>query len=204
VPSPGFFSSLTYLGQLELTYLVCEAPCELVLIDQHAAHERVAYEALLAGHQSRTIQRQALLFPHTVDLDRHLAAAALESQDLLRDVGFELEPFGDTTGGASAFALKAVPAGIRSAEDPTGILRRMLSELSEHGGSRAIEQRIEAALATVACHSVVRAGDRLTPAEVIALLRSLDQIEFRAHCPHGRPVLLRLGTDELARRFGRL
>jgi DNA mismatch repair protein MutL len=199
----GFFSSLTFLGQLDLTYLLCEKEGELVLVDQHAAHERVMFQKLVERHRARAIPRQQLLFPQTVELDKKLAAAAEESMEQLGSVGFEIEPFGEATGGQSAFALKSVPAELRAGEDPAMLLRQLLAELVENGGTRAVEDRLESVLATLACHSSVRAGDPLSPPEVASLFASLDAIDFRAHCPHGRPVLLRIRVDEIARRFGR-
>ncbi len=199
----GFFSSLTFLGQLDLTYLLCEREGELVLVDQHAAHERVMFQKLVERHRARAIPRQQLLFPLTVELDRNLAAVAEESMAALESVGFEIEPFGDATGGQAAFALKSAPAELRAGEDPAGLLRQLCAELAEHGGSRAVEELLDAVLATLACHSAVRAGDPLSPPEVASLFASLDAIDFRAHCPHGRPVLLRIRVDEIARRFGR-
>jgi DNA mismatch repair protein MutL len=199
----GFFSSLTFLGQLDLTYLLCERDGELVLVDQHAAHERVMFQKLVERHRARAIPRQQLLFPLTIELDRKLAAVAEESVEALGSVGFEIEPFGDATGGQAAFALKSAPSELRVGEDPAVLLRQLLAELAEHGGSRAVEDRLDAVFATLACHSAVRAGDPLSPPEVASLFASLDAIDFRAHCPHGRPVLLRIRVDEIARRFGR-
>ena len=199
----GFFSSLTFLGQLDLTYLLCEREGELVLVDQHAAHERVMFQRLVERQRARAIPRQQLLFPLTVELDRKLAAVAEESMEQLGSVGFEIEPFGEATGGQMAFALKSAPAELRAGEDPAELLRRLLAELVETGGSRAVEDRLESVLATLACHSSVRAGDSLSPPEVASLFAALDAIDFRAHCPHGRPVLLRIRVDEIARRFGR-
>jgi DNA mismatch repair protein MutL len=188
-----FFSGLRYLGQLDATYLVCERDGELVLVDQHAAHERVAFQKLRERWAARTVARQRLLFPQTVELGR----GAEEMVEALDAVGFEIEPFGEGT-----FAMKAVPAELRDGEDPAALLRRLCAEL-EQGGSRAVEERLDAVFATLACHSVVRAGDALGPAEATSLLASLDAVDFRAHCPHGRPVLLRIRVDEIARRFGR-
>ena len=199
----GFFSSLTFLGQLDLTYLLCEREGELVLVDQHAAHERVMFQKIVERHRARAIPRQQLLFPMTIELDRQLAAVAEQSIEALGSVGFEIEPFGDATGGQAAFALKSAPSELRVGEDPALLLRRLLAELAEHGGSRAVEERLDALFATIACHSAVRAGDPLSPPEVASLFASLDAIDFRAHCPHGRPVLLRIRVDEIARRFGR-
>jgi DNA mismatch repair protein MutL len=197
------FASLRYLGQLDRTYLVCEREGELVLVDQHAAHERVAFQRLRERYQRRALPRQQLLFPQTVGLDRGQAAVALESLAALDSVGFEMEPFGDVPGGGAAFAVKSVPAELRPGEDPMALLVELIDEMAELGGSRALDERVDAVLATLACHSVVRAGDALSGPEVEALLTSLDAVEFRAHCPHGRPVLLRIRVDEIARRFGR-
>jgi len=199
----GFFTALRFLGQLDRTYLVCESEGELVLVDQHAAHERVAFERLRERQRSRSLARQQLLFPQTVGLDRQQAALARESQAVLDSVGFEIEPFGDAPGGGCAFAVKSVPAELRPGEDPIALLVELIDELAEQGGSRALEERTDAVLATVACHSVVRAGDELGAAEAGALLAALDATPSRSHCPHGRPVLLRMRVDEIARRFGR-
>lgn len=194
----GFFSSLRFLGQLQLTYLVCEAAGELVLIDQHAAHERVEFQRLMERRHSRqSVATQRLLFPSTIDVSPAHVALSEEVAELFAQLGYEIEPFGKT-----AIAIKSVPAGMRGA-DPTDVLRELLDEWLEAGASRAVESRLENMLATIACHCAVRAGDRLSLHEVEALLRSMDQVDFRAHCPHGRPVLLRLSIDEIARRFGR-
>lgn len=193
-----FFSRLRYLGQLDRTYLMCEAEGELVLVDQHAAHERVAFQRLRDSHAQRAIPVQRLLFPRTLELDPRLAAIATESAEELAQVGFELEPFGGDT-----FALKAVPAGLRPGDDGERVLSELLDELADRGGSRALDERLDLVLATIACHSVVRAGDALSPREVEALLQSMDTVDFNAHCPHGRPVLLRISVAEIARRFGR-
>lgn len=198
--SPTFFASLRYLGQLDRTYLICEAEDELVLIDQHAAHERVAFQRLRdrasaqAGSDGVPVQR--LLFPTTVELPPAEAALAAESGELLASVGFDVEPFG-----ANAIALKAIPAGLR--HEPTAVLRELLGDLADRGGSRAVDERLDHVLATIACHSVVRAGDVLGPEQARGLLDQMDGVDFRAHCPHGRPVLLRIGVPEIARRFGR-
>jgi DNA mismatch repair protein MutL len=199
----GFFSSLTVLGQLDLTYLLCEREGELVLVDQHAAHERVVFQKLVEKHKARAIPRQQLLFPLTFELDAKLAALAEAAKEELGVVGFEIEPFGEAGGGMVAFALKSAPSEIRAGEDPVALLEELCAELAEHGGSRAVDDRLDAVLATLACHSAVRAGDPLSPPEVVSLFASLDAIDFRAHCPHGRPVLLRIRVDEIARRFGR-
>ena len=190
-----FFSRCRYLGQLDKTYLVCEAEGELVLIDQHAAHERVEFQRL-RERSGNEVPVQRLLFPQTLDATPAQVAVVDECAALLASVGFEVEPFGGAT-----VAIKAMPAGLR--HDPAVVLGELLAELADRGGSRAVEERLDHVLATVACHSVVRAGDLLSPREAEALLVAMDGVDFRAHCPHGRPVLLRIGVPEIARRFGR-
>ena len=192
----GFFGGLTYLGQLDRTYLVCESDGELVLIDQHAAHERVAFQRLRERTEAGAAPVQRLLFPQVLELPAAEAAMAIDGAALLGKVGFEVEPFG-----GGSIAVKAVPAGLR--HEPGDVLRELLGELVERGGSRAVAERLDHVLATIACHSVVRAGDVLAADEVRALLSQMDAVDFRAHCPHGRPVLLRIGVPEIARRFGR-
>jgi len=192
-----FFSSLIYLGQLHRTYLVCQAPGELVLIDQHAAHERVAFQRLREAHATASARSQRLLLPATVELERELAAMADEHAPLLARLGFELERFGDTT-----VAVRALPELLAHAE-PAEVLTEVLGELAARDSTEVVADELDHVLATVACHSVVRAGDVLGDREVRALLESMDGIDYRAHCPHGRPVLLRLSLGEIERRFGR-
>jgi len=193
----GFFGSLRYLGQLDRMFLVCEAPGELVLIDQHAAHERIAFQRLRDAYREKALRSQRLLFPRTLELDALQGAAAEVNREALLSIGFELEPFGERT-----WALRTSPVDVRE-EEVEATLRELLSELGDADASRAVDERVDLMFATIACHSVVRAGDVLSPAEAVALLSSMDEVDYRAHCPHGRPVLLRMGVAELARRFGR-
>lgn len=193
--APGFFGTLRYLGQVDLTYLVCDGGGELVLIDQHAAHERVELARLRArGGQGAQVQR--LLFPATIDVGPAELALAVRATALLAEVGFEIEPFGKAT-----LAIKAVPAGLRHGE-PTALVRALLAGWAEDGAPAEGAWR-EQMLTEIACHSVVRAGDRLAPGEAEALLRGLDAVEHTGRGPHGRPLLLRLPLAEIARRFGR-
>ncbi|MEO6773153.1 MAG: DNA mismatch repair endonuclease MutL [Kofleriaceae bacterium] len=196
--APGFFASLRFIGQLDLTYLVCEARGELVLIDQHIAHERVELARLKGQGDDgqRVTGTQRMLFPTTLEVRPELVALATELAPLLANVGFEAEPFGTTT-----LAVKAVPSGIRHG-DPVHVLRDLLARWADDGAPSEAE-RVEQVLAEIACHSVVRAGDRLSAGEAEALLRAMDGADFSTHGPHGRPVLLRLPLAEIARRFGR-
>jgi DNA mismatch repair protein MutL len=194
-----FFSSLHYLGQLDHTYLVCAAPGELVLIDQHAAHERVAFQRLREAHAKRQVRTQRLLLPAFVELDDTLRAAAAEHAGVLAQLGFEIaapEP------GARGVEVRALPEPLASAS-PAEVLAEVLGELASREATTVVAAELDHVLATMACHSVVRAGDVLSEREVRALLESMDGVDYRAHCPHGRPVLLRLSIGELERRFGR-
>jgi DNA mismatch repair protein MutL len=191
----GFFASLRYLGQLDLTYLVCEAEGELVLLDQHVAHEGVEL-ARLRARGDRDVATQRMLFPTTLEVSPELVELASGLAGVLARVGYEVEAFGKTT-----LALKAVPGGIRHA-DPAQLLRPLLEQWSEDGAPSESEI-LERVLAEIACHSVVRAGDRLSTSEAEALFREMDAVDWGAKGPHGRPVLLRFPLAEIARRFGR-
>ena len=195
VAAPGFFGGLRYLGQLDLTYLVCEADGELVLVDQHVAHERVELARLIA-RGDREAATQRLLFPTTIEVAPELIAIAGRTGAVLARVGYEVEPFG-----ATSLAVKSVPAGIRHG-DPAVVLRGLLESWAD-GEAPSDAEQLQRVLATIACHSVVRAGDRLAPNEAQALLASLDGVELAGPGPHGRPLLLRLPVAEIARRFGR-
>jgi DNA mismatch repair protein MutL len=192
----GYFSQLRFMGQLDLTYLVCETAGELVLVDQHAAHERVELARLLANHTAQDVAIQKMLFPVTIDATAAQIALVERMHDVLAEVGYEAEAFGKAT-----LAIKAVPAGIRHG-DPAQLLRRLLAEW-EREGAPAEDERVARVLAEIACHSVVRAGDRLNASEAEALLRSLDDVDPTTPAPHGKALLLRLPLNEIGRRFGR-
>jgi len=196
VPSSGFFASLRYLGQLDLTFLICEGDGELVLVDQHSAHERVELERLRSRSSDRDVTIQKLLFPLTMEATVAEVELVGRASELLAHCGFEVEAFGKTT-----LAVKAVPAGIRHG-DPAQLLGKLLAEWSADGAPSE-EERLDTMLAEIACHSVVRAGDRLSASEAEALLRALDGVAHADRGPHGRPILLRLPLAEIARRFGR-
>jgi DNA mismatch repair protein MutL len=195
VVTPGFFATLRYIGQLDLTYLVCEAQGELVLLDQHVAHEGVEL-ARLRARGERDVATQRMLFPTTLEVAPELVELAAGLAGGLARVGYEVEAFGKTT-----LALKAVPGGIRHG-DPAQLLRSLLDQWGEDGAPSEAEI-LDRVLAAIACHSVVRAGDRLSSSEVEVFFRAMDGADFTGKGPHGRPVLLRVPLSEIARRFGR-
>ncbi|HEX6769625.1 MAG TPA: hypothetical protein VF208_09760, partial [Candidatus Binatia bacterium] len=194
----GFFSSLTIHDQILGCYLVCSATDRMILIDQHAAHERIAFEKLRAQLQADAVERQDLLIPQTVELSAGEIMMLEEKLDLLERHGFTLEPFGP-----GCFAITSVPALLPEG-DYTQLVRQMVAELAEVDTSSRLRQHLEDRLATMACHSVIRANRKLEREEMIALLRDLDQIEFASQCPHGRPVLIELSRDQLEHMFKRV
>jgi DNA mismatch repair protein MutL len=196
------FSALRVVGQIGATYLVLEAPTGMVVIDQHAAHERVVFERLRAA-RTGPAPSQPLLLPLQLELSAQEMAAleAGEGGDAARAVldrhGLVIEPFGDRTA-----LVKAVPPGL-DAKKAKEIVRDALAELGRDGGTGALDDRVDRLCARLACHAAIRAGDVLSPESVRALLTDLDAIDLGAHCPHGRPVVRTVRYDELASWFDR-
>lgn len=193
----GYFSSLGILGQLRNTYVVCQSPEGLTLIDQHAAHERTAFERLKRDYASRRIQRQSLLFPETLELGIKEAREMNRFLEIIASLGFEIEAFG-----GKSFLVRALPAILSSAE-PKALLLDLLETLSEMRTTDSLTDRLDAVFARLSCHGVVRAGRSLSIEEMQALLKSLDEADFPLTCPHGRPICVRISYEELERMFGR-
>ncbi|MEA2624233.1 MAG: mismatch repair protein MutL [Candidatus Binatota bacterium] len=196
-PAAGRYGSLRVVGQLFQGYLVCEGDGEIVLVDQHAAHERVAFERLCAERRAGRLESQALLVPVTVETapgEAEVVAAAAE--DLARS-GLDVEPFGE-----DSVVVRSVPALFRGG-DVAGLVRAVAAELAEDEPSAALEDRANRILATIACHSVVRVGQQLSEAEIRSLLEQMDGAPRNASCPHGRPVSARLSRTDLERLFRR-
>ena len=194
----GFFSSLTIHDQILGCYLVCSATDRLILIDQHAAHERIAFERLRHQLQADAVERQNLLIPQSVELSAGEILMLQQKLAVMERLGFSLEPFGP-----SSFAITSVPALLPEG-DYTQLVRQMVAELAEVDTSARLRQHLEDRLATMACHSVIRANRKLGMEEMRALLCDLDQVEFATQCPHGRPVLVELSRDQLERMFKRI
>ena len=187
------------LAQILDTYVLAEAPDgALVLVDQHAAHERLTHEALRAQLlEAGGVRSQPLLLPAVVDMPQADAARLLAEAEPLARLGLEIEGFGP-----GAVLVRAVPA-LLGAPDPAPLLRDLAEELAEWEEATALDRRLDAAVARLACHGSVRAGRRLAPAEMAALLRQMEDTPRAATCSHGRPTFLRLGPAELERLFGR-
>ncbi len=194
----GLFSSLVILGQVLGCYLVAVSSDGLVLVDQHAAHERVAFEKLRRQMAGGVVDKQALLIHQAVELSAGEISLLEQRLVDLERAGFVLEPFGPDT-----YAITAIPAVLPEG-DYRSIIREMISELVEIDRSDKLRQHVEERLATIACHSVIRANRKLDLEEMRALLRELDHIDFATQCPHGRPVIIEFSRDELGRMFKRI
>ena len=194
----GFYSSMRVLGQILGCYLVCASSQGLALIDQHAAHERVAFEKLRRQMDAGEVAMQNLLIPQTVRLSAGEMMLLEQKLDILRRFGFDLEPFGPDT-----YAIQSVPALLPEG-DYSQVVRQMVADLAEVDTSSKLREHLEDRLATIACHSVIRANRMLEMDEMRALLSDLDQIDFATQCPHGRPVLIEISRDELERMFKRV
>ncbi len=193
----GPFGSLRVLGQVKKTFVVCEGERGLVVLDQHAADERVHFHRLRAAYAARAVAVQRLLLPERVEVLASEAAAVETSAEVLASLGIEAAVIGDTT-----VAVRGVPSLLRRAS-PERLLRDVLAELGRTG-SRAFGDAVDTALATMACHGSIRAGDALSITECEGLLRALDEVDdFSGHCPHGRPIVHEIGFVELGRKVGR-
>jgi DNA mismatch repair protein MutL len=190
------FAQLHFVAQVRQTFLICEGIDGIYLLDQHAAAERVTFHKLRSSYAGREIATQSLLFPVSVQVTAADAAFVEEEQDALCRLGIDVRAIGPAT-----VAVHAIPRLLVRA-DPETVVRDLIAEASREGG-RAFSGAVDLMLATMACHGSVRAGDRLSHEEVNALLLALDQVDFSGHCPHGRPIVTRLGWDELERKVGR-
>ena len=184
-------------GQVAATYIVAEAEDGLVIVDQHAAHERLVLERMRAARDGGAVARQALLIPEVVELDEpdcdRLEGAAAE----LASMGLEIERFGPTT-----MLVRAVPAAIGKT-DVGALLNDLAGEIAELGGPLSLRDKLDHVAATIACHGSVRAGRILSVAEMNALLREMEVTPRSGQCNHGRPTWVKLGHSEIERLFGR-
>lgn len=185
---------LRVVGQLNATYLVCEGPDGMYLLDQHAAHERVVYDRLVARPAGELAGIQPLLEPLVLELEAPLAATLDEHRESLSRLGLQTEPFGERTA-----LIRSVPAGL-GARDVIEEVRALLQKLE---GEQRVSDPFGKAAATVACHSSVRAGMLLSMEEMRRLVEDLEGTTAPRTCPHGRPTLVHLGTDAIERQFGR-
>ena len=194
----GQSSAVVRALQLHDTYLAVEVPEGLLLIDQHALHERILYEQLRQRLQAGPLDRQRLLLPEPVDLPAHHAALLLEQREALAELALDVEPFGGGT-----VALHSYPT-LLGKKPPRAILRAVVDYLVTREKMPGREQLLNDLLSLMACHSAIRAGDRLAPEEISALVAQRDLADNSHHCPHGRPTSLLFTHHDLERQFRRV
>jgi DNA mismatch repair protein MutL len=184
-------------GQVAKTYIVAEAEDGLVIVDQHAAHERLVLERLRAARAGGAVPRQDLLIPEVVELDEpdcdRLDSAAAE----LAGLGLEIERFGPTS-----VLVRSVPAALRG-PDVARLLSDLAAEIAELGSALSLKERLDHVEATIACHGSVRAGRVLSVAEMNALLREMEVTPRSGQCNHGRPTWVKLAHGDIEKLFGR-
>ena len=184
-------------AQLHENYIVAQTTDGMVIVDQHAAHERLTYERLKAQMAAQGVRAQALLIPEIVELSEGDSARLLEIGDDLRRLGLTVEPFG-----GGAICVRETPA-ILGQVDAAALIRDILDELDDLGQSNAVETRLNAILSRVACHGSVRSGRRMSADEMNALLREMEATPLSGQCNHGRPTYVSLKLDDIERLFGR-
>ncbi len=185
------------IGQLKDTYILCQVEDGLLLVDQHAAHERIVYESLKKSYQTMKIESQAFLMPHRLEFSLSEGRIIKEKQDQLTQLGLELEHFGGNT-----FLLRSVPSILVNAqwEDFLFDLIPVLEEESDLNKDKAMDRL----LTVMACHGAIRAGKRLSQQEMTALINQLQEMDLPTNCPHGRPVFKRFSLYEIEKMFKRV
>ncbi len=197
--STGFaWASLQCVGQVNQTYIVAQSDEALYLIDQHAAHERVVFEKLMNAYKHGKIDVQNLLLPMVFDFSQEEVEALHSQREKIERMGLSLERMGP-----ESIAVQALPAVIGESS-VSEALRKMAFELMEHGDSHALEKSVGDIFASMACHSVVRAGQPMSEEQMRSLLVQMDEYPLSSFCPHGRPVFIKRRFSEIEREFGRI
>jgi len=191
------FADLRIIGQIHDTYIACESDQGLVLIDQHAAHERIVFERLKARYADSKGPDQRLLIPETFDLSFSEAEILERLMPEFCRLGLEIEPFGSNT-----FAVSSVPA-ILAEKEIRPIVMEIVEKIAETGFGPDIEKAVDKCLILMACHGAIRANQSLSETEIKALLDQLDHCENPSNCPHGRPTWIKWSIIELEKMFGR-
>jgi len=184
-------------AQLHETYVVAQTQDGIVIVDQHAAHERLVYERMKMAMAGKGVERQALLIPDIVDLGETDAARVLARSDELAEMGLVIEPFG-----TGAVAVRETPA-LLGEMNIQSLLRDLADDISEYDEALSLKEKFEHVCGTMACHGSVRAGRRLNGAEMNALLRQMEDTPHSGQCNHGRPTYVELKLADIERLFGR-
>lgn len=184
-------------AQVHENYIIAQTATGMVIVDQHAAHERLVYERLKRQSDANGVAAQALLIPEIVELSESDATLLLDHADALRALGLAVEPFG-----GGAVAVRETPA-LLGEVDAAGLLRDIIDELRDAGASGTLQARIDAVLSRMACHGSVRSGRRMRADEMNALLREMEATPLSGQCNHGRPTYVELNLSDIERLFGR-
>ena len=184
-------------AQVHETYIVAQTRDGMILVDQHAAHERLVYERMKAEMERGGVTRQVLLLPEVVELDPAEAERVSDRADELAALGLIVEPFGP-----GAILVRETPA-LLGETDVRGLIRDIADDLAENGQALALKERLQDVCSTMACHGSVRAGRRLTATEMNALLREMEATPHSGQCNHGRPTYVELKLADIERLFGR-
>lgn len=187
-------------AQLHENYIVAQTQDGIVLVDQHAAHERLVYERLKAQLAGSGVEKQGLLTPEIVDLDADRADGLLEHRDTLASLGLEVDPFGP-----GAVVVRSLPVLLSGKVDLQALVRDLSDQIAETGGGQAelLREKLHAVLATRACHGSVRSGRRLGQEEMNALLRDMERTPLSGQCNHGRPTWIALSLKDIEKLFER-
>lgn len=192
------FGDLRVMGQFHNTYILCESADGLVLIDQHAAHERILFERLKDKSSSASKSAQKLLIPETIDLGYREADILTKLIPDLKELGLVIEPFGGNT-----FVVKSVPALLGNREVKPLVIE-IVEKMAEIGFAPGLEKAIDQCLLLMACHGAIRANQHLSDRQIKELLDQLDKCDNPSHCPHGRPTWISWNTGSLEKSFGRI
>ena len=191
------FGDLRVIGQLHNSYVLCESEGGLVLLDQHAAHERILYERLKRRSDRLKKEAQRLLVPETIELSFHEAGVLERLAAEFDAFGLEIDPFGTNT-----FVVRSVPAML-AGRDIAPLVREIVETLAAEGFGDGPESSVDESLKLMACHGAIRARQALSDRQIRELLQELDGCENPSHCPHGRPTWLRWSIRELEKSFKR-
>ena len=187
----------TARGQVHENYIIAQTATGMVIVDQHAAHERLVYEKLKTQMAENGVAAQALLIPEIIEMSDGDAAQLLAVADDLSRFGLTIEPFG-----GNAIAVRETPA-LLGEVNAEAMLRDVLDELADQGSSTLVQEKLEAILSRVACHGSIRTGRWMRGEEMNALLREMEETPRSGQCNHGRPTYVELQLSDIERLFGR-
>ena len=191
------FVDLKVVGQFQDVYIICEAGKDLVMIDQHAAHERIMYEHL-KKHQGTQVESQGLLMPETIDFGYREAKVLEKMMPDLEKLGFKIEHFGGQT-----YVVQSAPALLKTSEVKPLVIE-IVEKWIEDGSDTISGRAMDDTLKIMACHGAVRANQRLTDLEIKTMLKQLDACEKPSNCPHGRPIWIKLDRRYIEKLFKRV